>query len=584
MEEKTLTGYPSIDKPWLKYYSEEAINALMPSANIFDYIWEHNKEHLEDIALVYFRKRITYGELFENIDKATAAFQANGVKSGDVVSIISITPPEFVYCVYALKRIGAIVNMLDPRWSEHTLISQITKADSKILIILDQCSKILVSLEQHLHFEQTILLQVKESMGFPIKQIFSLKTALSKSANSSLNSKCVDWNTFLTLGSQAKVSLSASKADKPAFIWYTGGTTGEAKGVLLSNLNVNSVAEQYRLISKEHFRQQTWLTVSAPFIAYSLICGLHLPLAYGMICCIELYYPTKIAKTIVKKRYNHAAVTPIVWENIIKNPKAQTKDFSFLIAPTSGADYMSPKLECEINNFFDTHNCSWKICQGYGMTEAASGVAICSSNACYKPGSVGIPFPHTVISTFKVDEEEVELPTGEVGEICICSPSVMMEYFKNPEATDAVIKQHSDGKRWMHTGDLGRIDVDGNLFITGRIKRMITRYDGFKVFPSAVEEKILTHQAVEKCCVVGQKDPRSEGGKLPVAFVVLKNNTTPEEDIIQEIQVSYISDLPEYSRPVRFYVKDTLPLTAACKIDYRALEQMADELEKKAHD
>lgn len=577
MDEKKLTGYPSIDKPWLKYYSEEAINAPMPSGNVYDYVWEHNKEDLDDIALVYFQKRITYGELFKNIDKATAAFQTIGVKSGDVISIISITTPEFVYCVYALNRIGAIVNMLDPRSSEHTLISQIRKTDSRILVILDQCANILDSLEQHLNLELIILLQVKESMGFPIKQIFSLKTALSKNVNSSINCKCVNWKNFLASAIQETVPSSTDKADLPAFIWYTGGTTGEPKGVLLSNRNVNSVAEQYRVVAKDHARQQTWLTVSAPFIAYSLICGLHLPLAYGMTCCIELYDPESMAKTIVRKKYNHAAVTPIVWENILKNPRFKEKDFSFLVAPASGADYMSPKLEQELVDFFETHNCSWKICQGYGMTEVASGVAICSSNACYKPGSVGIPFPNTVISTFDVDSCR-ELPIGEVGEICIQGPSVMLEYYKNPEATKATVRQHSDGMNWMHTGDLGKIDCDGNLFITGRIKRMITRYDGFKVFPSVVEEKILMHPDIENCSVVGRKDPRSEGGQLPVAFIVLKKNKgTTKDRIVQEIQTSCINTLPEYARPVQFYIIEQLPLTNVGKVDYRTLEREAQK-------
>lgn len=297
-----------------------------------------------------------------------------------------------------------------------------------------------------------------------------------------------------------------------------------------------------------------------------------------MICCIELYEPKAVAQAIVKNKYNHVAVTPIVWESMIKDSLSQKKDFSFLVAPTSGADYMSPKFEKEINDFFAKHNCIWKICQGYGMTEVGSAVATCLSNDYNKSCSVGIPFPKTIISTFDVDSGK-ELPIGEVGEICIYGPSVMLGYYKNPEATNMVIKQHEDGTKWMHTGDLGRIDEDGNLFITGRIKRMITRYDGFKVFPAAVEEKILTHPEVEKCSVVGRKDPCSEGGQLPVAFLVMKNKDAAHgEKMVLEVKTLCEKSLPEYSQPVQFFVKDALPLTPTGKIDYRALEEEAQKM------
>lgn len=579
-EIKKITGYPSIDKPWMKYYSEEAVNARMPSQSAYTYVLENNREHLDDIALVYFGRRITYGELFQNIERAAIAFQAIGVSAGDVVSLISITTPELVYCVYALNKIGAVANMLDPRASEKTLISQISSTQSKTLVVLDQCTDKLDALEKQLQLEHIIVIPVSKSMGFPVKQAFLLKTGLGKKNHGIATCSHTEWDAFLQESSAGLSPATNDSADAPAFIWYTGGTTGEPKGVLLSNSNINAVAEQYRLAVKGLPRQQTWLTVSAPFIAYSLICGLHLPLGFGMTCYIELYDPEAIAKTVVRKKYNHVLVTPVVWENIIRNPHFEKKDFGFLIAPTSGADYMSPNLENSLNAFFESHHCTWKICQGYGMTEVGSGVAWCSSDSCYKPGSVGIPFSHTIISAFE-PENGMELPTGENGEICICGPSVMIEYFNHPEATHQVLRVHKDGKKWMHTGDIGRIDEDGNLFITGRMKRMITRFDGFKVFPSAVEEKILTHSAVEKCCVVGRKDTRSDSGQLPVAFLVLKTRAHEQNsEIVEEIKAHCEKNLPEYARPVQFFIRETFPLTAAGKIDYRALEKEAADQTK----
>lgn len=573
MEEKKPTGYPSIDKPWLKYYLEEIAKVDLPNCTLFDLLLQNNRMRPNDIALVYFNNKITYGALFSQIHEAINGLYALGIRSGDVVSIISITTPEFVYAFYALNYLGAIVNMIDPRASAKTKATQIAATHSNLLIILDECTDDLDEVLKLVRVEKVVMTQVYQSMGFPIKQLYLLKKKTTRKPQ--MNQQIISWDSIMQQGSK-KPDIH-SDGYSPALIEYTGGTTGEPKGVLLSNLNVNSIAEQYRLVAKDQVRQQTWLTVSAPFIAYSLICGLHIPLVSGMICCIELYDPEAVAKTIVRKKYNHVAVTPIVWENIIKNPRFKKHDFSFLIAPTSGADYMSPKLEREINAFFESHNCTWKICQGYGMTEVGSAAAFSFSNSCYKPGSVGVPFPHTIISAFDV-ESGLEMPCGETGEICICGPGVMLGYFNNSEATSQVILSHKDGLKWMHTGDIGRIDEDGNLFITGRIKRMITRFDGFKVFPSAVEEKILAHPAVEKCSVVGKKDLRSDAGQLPVAFLVLKDGNLKQSDkIVEEIKGHCEKSLPEYARPVQFFVKDFLPMTAAGKIDYRTLEQDAQD-------
>ena len=118
MQKQKLTGYPSIDKPWLKYYSEEAINAPLPEYTIYEYLWGNNKDHFDDVALNYFDRKITYGELFDNIEKAAKAFSALGVKAGDIVVLTTVTTPETIYAFYALNRLGAISNMVDPRTSQ----------------------------------------------------------------------------------------------------------------------------------------------------------------------------------------------------------------------------------------------------------------------------------------------------------------------------------------------------------------------------------------------------------------------------------------------------------------------------------
>ena len=131
--EKKLTGYPSIDKPWLKYYTEEALNAKLPECTIYEYLWENNKDHLDDVALIYYGKKITYEVLFENIDKTAKAFAGAGIKDGDVVAICSVTIPEVIYSVYALNRLGAISNMIDPRTNLERIKTYIENSKTKCI-------------------------------------------------------------------------------------------------------------------------------------------------------------------------------------------------------------------------------------------------------------------------------------------------------------------------------------------------------------------------------------------------------------------------------------------------------------------
>jgi len=565
------TGYPSIDKPWLKYYSEDSINASLPECTIYEYIRQKNGGHGNDIALMYFGKKISYSTLFQEIDKTAKAFSAIGVKSGDVVSFVAITTPELIFSLYALNKLGAVCNMIDPRMSENTISELIKKANSNVLLVLDIFSDKVEKLDIAQE-SKVIMLEMALSMPLHVKLGFALK---EKKIPKSF--KHLTWKDFVNTSNRQEESISFTyQKNWPALIEYTGGTTGEPKGVVLSNDNINSVADQYKRSGTDLSRGQSWQTVSAPFIAYALVFSMHLPLSYGMTCKIVIYDPKTIAIDTVKNEYNHIAANPLVWETIIHLPEAQNRDFSHLIAPTTGADYMSVKLENEINAFLASHGCTWKICQGYGLTEVASGISINISNECNRPGSVGVPFIDTCVSVFDAETCE-ELPYGSNGEICISGPSVMLGYLKNEIATNEMIKTHKDGSVWLHSGDLGHMDEDGFIFIDGRIKRMLVRYNGAKVFPPVIEKNIMTTDAVQKCVVVGKQDPENAVGQVPVAFVIIADSFTGKEDYIEKELIRICAEnLPEYAQPVEYHFVENFPVTPIGKVDYRALEKKVE--------
>ena len=558
-----LTGYPSIDKPWLKHYDENKVISPLPRHSLYQNIYEENKKRLDYTALVYFGKKISYRKFFEMIYEAERKLLGLGVKNGNVITFISIATPEQLALFYAINKIGAVSSLLDPRISADSQIKNIIKTNAKVVFILDACAdsaqEIAIKTDA-----MVVLLRTSTSMGQPIKLLYSLKNGLKR----------IEGFTYyeqlnLNIKSQEH-SVAEDVADEAAAIFYTGGTTGESKGVVLTNYNINSVVEQFRKVAAEFVAAgEKWLGVSAPFIAYSTICSFHMPLSFGTEVHIEMYEPDKIPYAIIKKKINHVAGSPIIYENLVEI--VGNTDLSFLVMPTTGADKLNDATYELLNDVFAKHGCEWKICNGYGMTEVGSGACISLNTASSnKAGSVGIPLPNSIVTTFDVASGQ-ECKLGESGELCIAGPGVMKEYFDNSEETAKVIKEH-DGQRWLHTGDIAHIDEDGCVFIEGRIKRMIIKFDGFKVFPDDVESKLMKCEKIENCCCVAADEP--DGcGQIPVLFYVSKSGCV-EAEVESELKKLSEENISSYARPVKYIAIEKLPRTGAQKVDYRKLEEM----------
>lgn len=569
--EKQLTGYPSIDRPWLKYYSEEALNTSLPECSIYQFFFEKNKANKNAAAFEYFGKTFTYREMFQGIQQAEAGFRKEGVQAGDIVSAVAISVPETIYTFYALNKIGAVSNWIDPRKGIEEVKRNIIMTGSKLCLVQDIFWEQLGGGLLEIPEITLVLISLKDSMPVMLKWLMSLKMVhIPKSKRLLLYSE------FVQEKSVRPLEESAYTKNVPAILEYTGGTTGTPKAVMLSNENVNSVVAQYQISGAPIARSHTWLSVAFPFTAYSLICSHHLPLSLGMKCllCFELDIP-KVERILIKKRCNHMANTPIMWETIISSKKSQKTDYSFLIAPTVGADTISVESERRVNAFLQAHGSKYKLAKGYGMTEVGSAVSVTPTNEANKLGSVGIPFSHMTIGIFDLDSGE-EMPYGKQGEICIAGPSVMLGYYQDEKATVEVLKYHPDGRLWMHSGDLGHMDEDGFLFIDGRLKRMLINHVGFKTFAPNVEAVISQVEGIEKCCVVGVRDKEHKVGQSAVAFVKAEG----EQNSIRERIYSVCQVLlPKYSWPKEIYFVRELPYTAAGKVDVQALEAMAAERE-----
>ena len=569
-----ITGYASIDKPWLKYYNDELINRKLPKMNVNDYLYQSNKEHLGRVALNYFGNKITYRDFFDKVDQTAKAFFNLGIKKGDIVTVSLPMVPESIYIFYALAKIGAVSNMIDPRTNVSGTKEYINEVNSKILIIIDNMYPTLKNVIDE-KLEKVIVVNPTDSLPIGMRLISRLKP--SKIIYD--DSRVISWNNFIKNGKNyEKQYETIYEKDLPISIVHTGGTTGLPKGVLLTNDNYNSMVEQFRYSGIDFKREHTWLGMIPLFFAYGGGVGLHHPLSVGMeIKVIPMFNPEKIGDLVLKYKANHMAIIPSYFESIVNNPKAQKSDFSFLVMPACGSDRMDPTFEKEVNTFLEEHNCHNKVAKGYGMSEVTSAICGCVTPECNKIGSVGIPFSHSVVAIFDPETGE-ELKYGTIGEVCMTGPNVMKGYYNKPEENAKIMRRHNDGKVWIHSGDLGYMDEDGVLYIEGRMKRMIIRYGGFKIYPSMVEKTIMTLPTVENVSVIGAKDMLHPEFTIPKANIVLKKEYIAYEDaILEQVKALCIDKLPDYCVPVYWEVKEKLPLTNAGKINYKLLETEANE-------
>lgn len=569
--EKGKTGYPSIDKPWLKYYNEEAINGKLPECSIYEYMYENNKDYPKDIALNYYGRKITYAELFANLDKTAKAFQAIGVKEGEIVTVALPSIPEALYVVYALNKIGAVANMIHLLAGKNEIIGYLNEVKSRVAVIFDKTKDILGDGIKETSVEQAVVVTAASSLPFGLKLAYSLK---SKSPD--CKGVYRKWEDFIKAGEHTDLKAYKKDCHTMAIISHTGGTTGEPKGCMLSDFNINAEIWQIGK-SMPHGRQEIMMTQLPPFVNYNLVNGMLEPLAFGFTdVLIPLYEPIKFAEYVSKYHVNHINSIPAYCEAILKIPDIEKCDLSSLNYMFYGGEGMTQEIEVRINETLSRCGVKRKLQKGMGMTEATSATSV-TYDSVNNYESVGIPFSKNTFKTIDPDSGD-ECRYGEEGEICMTGPTAMIGYYENQNATNDLIKIHKDGNRWIHTGDLGYIDENGVIYVTGRIKRIIMTKgsDGqvTKLFPDRIEKAICSNSTVELCCVVGIPDKTRIN--YPKAFIVLKDGITQSDDVRQSIISGCKELLPDYMIPEEIEFRTDLPRTSRGKVDYRALEQEID--------
>ena len=560
--------YASQAKPWLKYYAQKYIDQTLPTLSAFDFVCHRNQNHLNDTALEYYGRKFTYADLIVNVKKTAAALRGAGVKKGDIITVVSIMTPEIIALFYAADMIGATLNLVDPRYSVEGIREYIEEVDSHLLVCLNVVYERCRQAAKRTNVEKVIVLSPADSLP-PVMAVGYKLTTPDKNKYAS---NVIRWKQFIKGGEGQSTAAEPYDPDHACVVVHTGGTTGSPKGVMLTDDCFNGIALQFQAYPKLFHRGQKLMNVMPPFIAYGFACGIHLPLVLGFtVIIIPNLDPAKLGSLVLKHKPEHMFGVPTHYQQLAADPKLRDKDLSFIINYAAGGDSLSRGAEQTVNDFLAAHGARYPIAKGYGMTEVSSAATV-AAGLDNKPGSVGIPMVNTIIAAFEPGTDR-ELPIGERGELCISGPTTMKGYYNKADETAMILRRHPDGRIWVHTGDIGYLDEDGFVYLDSRIKRLIIRHDGFKVFPSMIENVVSRHPAVHQCSVVGCTDKDHVQGRLPFVYIVLKADTTAKKkQVIRELERMCAEELPEYVQPVAYKFIPSMPMTPVGKVDYRQLE------------
>lgn len=562
--------------PWFKYYKDMRSHIEYPDTSMYDLVRRSALKHPANIAYTYFGNKVTYKSFLIKIDTASRAFISIGVKKGDVVSIIMPNTPEAIICFYALNRIGAVCNMIHPLSSEEEFKYDINLTNSKYVIVCDLAYKKLSNIRNDINVFKIIYLPISESMD----TITKIGYMITKGRNNiKINDDVIMYSKFLSNGKSYKEVIKDNGiGSDTAVILHSGGTTGKPKGIVLTNMNFNSLVLSELEINKCLGSGVSILAIMPIFHGFGLGCTFHATMSSGGTAIIlPNVNPKKFDETLLKYKPNILACVPSVLEGLTKSKKLKEANLSFIKCIICGGDMLGGELQSRIDKFLSDHGSDTHVRTAYGMTECTAGVTMMPKEEV-RNDSIGIPCPDMFIKICEIGTTR-ECLSGEIGEICISGPTVMKEYINEKEETDNILKKHRDGKVWLHSGDVGYMDSDGFVYFKSRAKRMIVS-SGYNIYPGQIEQIILKHPYVEACSVVGVPHPYKK--EVVKAYIVLKNGLVLNSEIKKSIKEYCEKNIAAYALPYAYGYRKELPKTKLGKVAYKELMNgEVDEDEEK---
>ena len=561
---------------WLSQYDGARANLEYPDTSMIDALMEVSRKYPEYYAYEYFGNKVTYRVFMRQVEDVAKALKNYGVDKDDRVTICMPSTPEAICMVYAVNLIGAVSSMIHPLSSEKEIENYINQADSKFMLTLDMTLEKVLKIKKNTKLQKIIVASAGTSMPLYMRELYKITNYKKNVKIPKDDEDIVLWNKFISSAPDfVGVCHEPRKSSDLAVILYSGGTTGTPKGIMLSNLSFNALALEAHEMIRESIPGNSVLSLLPIFHGFGLAVCIHTPLICGMKCIlIPQFNAKKFGELIKKYKPSFLAGVPTLFEALLKQ-NLKEKDLECVEAVISGGDILSPELKKKVDSYLSEHGSTARIRVGYGLTEATAATCLSKEDTNIE-GCIGIPLPDTYFKIVKLDTHE-EADIDEDGEICISGPTVMMGYLNNAAETNQVLRYHDDGKVWLHTGDVGSMTEDGTVIFKQRLKRIIVS-SGYNVYPSYIENVIISHKDVLACTVIGVPDKYR--GQVAKAYIVLKDGVEESSELKKEIQELCKKNISKYAIPKEYEYRKQLPKTLVGKVAFTKLEEEAKN-EKK---
>lgn len=542
-----------------------------PEKTMYQLVKDMSEKYPTAIAYEFFDKSTDYRAFLKKTDILATALMKSGISKGDAVTICLPNTPQAICAFYAVSKLGAVANMIHPLSSESSIAFYLNISESKLIVTLDQFyDKVTRALEDVEHPVKILTARIQDELPSYLKFPYIL-TEAKKYLKYPNTDNGVEWKDFIK-GCGDEVKAEPFEMDRTSVILYSGGTSGTPKGICLTDYNMNAVGYQCVASFEETVGPGTRMLSCMPmFHGFGLGININMMLIHGGKCILMPNFNIKkYAQMIIKKKPHVIAGVPTIYEALLHIPDLKGVKLDFMLGAFCGGDSLSIELKSKVDTFLKEHGAHIRIRQGYGLTECVTASCLTPSDK-EKDGSIGLPLPDMKYAIVTPGTEDV-VPYNTEGEIILTGPTVMKGYLKNPEETAQTLKKMPDGNVWLYTGDLGRMDEEGFVFFSQRIKRMIIT-NGYNVYPGQIENVIDSVTEVAYSCVIGVKDERR--GQRVRAYIVLQDEYEESEELKNKIMDTLKRKVDVYAIPKEIIFRDELPKTLVGKVFYRQLEEEA---------
>lgn len=583
-----------------KYHRKKPIKEFNLNQTMYSLVTGESKDDLDLKATGFMGNDMSYNDLIILADKLAQAFYNIGIKDGDNVAILTISMPIVQQSLLSLSKIGATMSWIDLRSKPKDVVRYINSSNCKTIIVFEDMLPLIESIIDETDVRKVVVSSPKDYLSPIVKVLATLKDKKDgKKIVLPNDPRFVRFNDFIkNVDTNNLITPVSFEKDRPSLIVQSSGSTVKPKQIVHTEYNFNSAVQKMAYTDLPFYKGNTMHISIPPFIMYGLGNSIYASMAFTMKAEMSPFVDENTVYNDLGKfdisltaplhyRYMYKqlielnkSITELEKDNSLevkKELKRKKKELKRVLTGidrakvfVSGGDKIGADELIEMQQIFNK-----VIVNGYGNNECL-GATIVSPMYVNKPGSIGVPMEGIEVKVVNPETEEI-LPQGEIGELYISSDNFFVKYLNNPDETNKIKVIDELEKQWVKSGDLCYIDKDGYIIPRGRNRRLI-RKEAFKISPDTIEEVISSIPFVQDCVVVGVDDEKSLS--VPMAFIVLKDETLSFDEVKDQIKEKCVEELPDYEVPTYFEQIDKIPYTPNDKQDFRTLENIGNEIVK----